>query len=151
MHIRKIIHIDMDAFFAVVEQRDNPALRGRPVAVGHDGPRGVVATASYEARRFGVHSAQSAARAKALCPQLIFIPGRMDVYKAVSRQIRAIFRQYTDLVEPLSIDEAFLDVSHLPCATQAAREIKAKIFQTTRLTASAGVSSGSASKVMPSR
>lgn len=140
MHIRKIIHIDMDAFFAAVEQRDNPALRGHPVAVGHDGPRGVVATASYEARRFGVHSALSAARAKALCPQLIFIPGRMDVYKAVSRQIRAIFRQYTDLVEPLSIDEAFLDVSHLPCATQAAREIKAKIFQTTRLTASAGVS-----------
>ncbi len=140
MHIRKIIHIDMDAFFAAVEQRDNPALRGLPVAVGHDGPRGVVATASYEARRFGVHSALSAARAKALCPQLIFIPGRMDVYKAVSRQIRAIFRQYTDLVEPLSIDEAFLDVSHLPCATQAAREIKTKIFQTTRLTASAGVS-----------
>ncbi len=138
--IRKIIHIDMDAFFASIEQRDNPALRGRPIAVGYDGPRGVVATASYEARKYGVRSALPAARAKRLCPQLIFIPARMDVYKSVSRQIREIFLSYTPLVEPLSIDEAFLDVSHLPCATQAAKEIKAKIFQATGLTASAGVS-----------
>lgn len=138
--VRKIIHIDMDAFFASIEQRDNPALRGKPIAVGHAGPRGVVATASYEARKYGVHSALSALRARQRCPHLIFIPARMDVYKAVSRQIRAIFLQYTDLVEPLSIDEAFLDVSHLPCATQAAQEIKAKIFEATGLTASAGVS-----------
>ncbi len=140
MTIRKIIHIDMDAFFAAIEQRDNPALRGKAIAVGHDGPRGVVATASYEARQFGVHSALSARAAKQRCPGLIFIPARMEVYKEVSRQIRAIFQEYTELVEPLSIDEAFLDVTHLPCATQAAKEIKEKIFQTTGLTASAGVS-----------
>lgn len=140
MPIRKIIHIDMDAFFASVEQRDNPALKGRPVAVGHDGPRGVVATASYEARRYGVHSAMSAARAKRLCKNLVFVPVRMDVYKNISRRIHAIFHEYTDKVEPLSIDEAFLDVSHLPCATQAAQEIKARIWRETGLTASAGVS-----------
>ena len=140
MSVRKIIHIDMDAFFASVEQRDNPALRGKPIAVGHAGPRGVVATASYEARRFGVHSAMAAERAKKLCPDLIFIPGRMRVYKHISRTIRSIFHQYTDLVEPLSIDEAFLDVSHLPCATDAAKEIKELIWQRTCLTASAGVS-----------
>lgn len=140
MPIRKIIHIDMDAFFASVEQRDNPALKGRPVAVGHDGPRGVVATASYEARRYGVHSAMSAARAKRLCKNLVFVPVRMDVYKNISRRIHAIFHEYTDKVEPLSIDEAFLDVSHLPCATRAAQEIKARILKETGLTASAGVS-----------
>ncbi len=140
MPVRKIIHIDMDAFFASVEQRDNPALCGKPIAVGHAGPRGVVATASYEARRYGVHSAMAAERAKKLCPELIFIPARMQVYKHISRTIRSIFRQYTELVEPLSIDEAFLDVSHLPCATQAAQEIKALIWQRTCLTASAGVS-----------
>ena len=140
MSVRKIIHIDMDAFFASVEQRDNPSLKGRPVAVGYAGPRGVVATASYEARKYGVHSAMAASRAKRLCPQLIFVSARMDVYKAVSRRIHAIFHEYTDKVEPLSIDEAFLDVSHLPCATQAAKEIKARIFQETGLTASAGVS-----------
>lgn len=140
MPVRKIIHIDMDAFYASVEQRDNPALKGRPVAVGHDGPRGVVATASYEARRYGVHSAMSAARAKRLCRNLVFVPVRMEVYKNISRRIHAIFRQYTDKVEPLSIDEAFLDVSHLPCATRAAQEIKARIWQETGLTASAGVS-----------
>ena len=140
MPVRKIIHIDMDAFFASVEQRDNPALCGKPVAVGHAGPRGVLATASYEARRFGVHSAMSAERAKKLCPELIFVPARMHIYKHISRTIRSIFRQYTDLVEPLSIDEAFLDVSHLPCATEAAKEIKELIWQRTCLTASAGVS-----------
>lgn len=140
MPVRKIIHIDMDAFYASVEQRDNPALKGRPVAVGHAGPRGVVATASYEARRYGVHSAMSAARAKRLCPGLIFVPARMDVYKNISRRIHAIFHQYTDKVEPLSIDEAFLDVSHLPCATRVAQEIKARILKETGLTASAGVS-----------
>lgn len=130
----------MDAFYASVEQRDRPELRGRPIAVGHDGPRGVVATASYEARPYGVHSAISSAVARRLCPQLIFVPARFEVYKAVSRQIRAIFRDYTDLVEPLSLDEAFLDVTHLPSATLVAREIKERIAAETHLTASAGVS-----------
>ena len=114
----------MDAFYASVEQRDNPALRGRPIAVGHDGPRGVVSTASYEARPFGVHSALPSVTARRLCPQLIFVPPRFEIYKAVSQQIRAVFREYTELVEPLSLDEAFLDVSHLRSATLAAREIK---------------------------
>ncbi len=137
---RKIIHIDMDAFYASVEQRDNPALRGRPIAVGYDGPRGVVATASYEARPYGVHSAISSARAKRICPDLIFVPARFDVYKAVSQQIRRIFQDYTDLVEPLSLDEAFLDVSHERSATLVAQEIKARIRAETELTASAGIS-----------
>ena len=101
---RKIIHVDMDAFFASVEQRDNPALRGKPVAVGHADSRGVVATASYEARRFGVHSAMASSRAKMLCPQLIFVEGRMSRYKEVGMQVREIFHRYTDLVEPVSID-----------------------------------------------
>lgn len=140
MPVRKIIHVDMDAFFASVEQRDNPALRGRPIAVGYDGPRGVVATASYEARPYGVHSALSSTVARRLCPELIFIPARFEVYKAVSQQIRAIFHDYTDLVEPLSLDEAFLDVSHLRSATLVAREIKSRILAETRLTASAGIS-----------
>ncbi len=130
----------MDAFFAAVEQRDNPALRGKPIAVGHNGRRGVVSTASYEARAFGVHSAQPSAIAKRLCPELIFVEPRFEAYKAVSEQIRAIFHQYTDLVEPLSLDEAFLDVSHHRSATIVAQEIKQKILQTTSLTASAGVS-----------
>ena len=108
---RKIIHIDMDAFYASVEQRDNPELRGIPLAVGHAEERGVVAAASYEARKFGVRSAMSSQRAKRLCPQLTFVSGRMDVYKAVSRQIHEIFHEYTDIVEPLSLDEAFLDVT----------------------------------------
>ena len=137
---RKIIHIDMDAFYASVEQRDHPEYRGRPIAVGHDGPRGVVATASYEARPYGVRSAISSALAKRLCPNLIFVPARFDVYKEVSRQIRAVFRDYTELVEPLSLDEAFLDVTHLRSATLAAREIKARILAETGLTASAGIS-----------
>ena len=130
----------MDAFFASVEQRDNPALRGRPIAVGHDGPRGVVATASYEARPFGVHSAMAVATAKRKCRHLIVVEPRFEVYKEVSGQIREIFSRYTDLVEPLSLDEAFLDVSHHPSATIVAREIKQLIRQTTGLTASAGVS-----------
>ena len=140
MQTRKIIHIDMDAFYASIELRDHPEWRGRPIAVGHQGPRGVVATASYEARRYGVHSAMPSTRAARLCPELLFVPLRMDVYKDVSRQIQAIFHDYTDLVEPLSLDEAFLDVSHLPSATLLAREIKQRIFEQTALTASAGVS-----------
>lgn len=141
---RKIIHIDMDAFFASVEQRDNPELRGKPIAVGHDGERGVVATASYEARPFGVHSAMSMRLAKRMCPQLIVVPGRYQVYKEVSRQMHAIFHEYTQLVEPISLDEAFLDVTHnkpgIALAVDIAREIKAKIKQRLHLTASAGVS-----------
>ena len=137
---RKIIHIDMDAFYASVEQRDDPSLRGRPIAVGHDGPRGVVSTASYEARPYGVRSALPSVTARRLCPELIFVPARFDVYKAVSQQIRDIFREYTELVEPLSLDEAFLDVTHERSATLVAREIKARIRRQTELTASAGVS-----------
>lgn len=140
MSERKIIHIDMDAFYASIEQRDHPELRGKPIAVGYDGPRGVVATASYEARRYGVHSALSSARAMRLCPHLIFMSARFDVYKAVTEQIRHIFQEYTELVEPLSLDEAFLDVSSAPSATLLAREIKSRIFEETGLTASAGIS-----------
>ena len=143
-NIRKIIHIDMDAFFAAVEQRDNPELRGKPIAVGFDGPRGVVSTASYEARRYGVRSAMSMAKAKQLCKELIIVPCRHEVYKEVSRQIHAIFQRYTDLIEPLSIDEAFLDVTcnkpKILLAQDIAREIKEAIRQETELTASAGVS-----------
>jgi DNA polymerase-4 len=142
--LRKIIHIDMDAFFASVEQRDFPELRGLPVAVGGGGPRGVVAAASYEARKFGVRSAMPGSVAKRLCPQLIFAKTRFEVYSAVSQQIREIFYRYTDLVEPLSLDEAYLDVTEnkkdQPSATKIAREIKEQIFQETGLTASAGVS-----------
>lgn len=142
--LRKIIHIDMDAFFASVEQRDNPELRGKPIAVGFDGPRGVVSTASYEARRFGVHSAMSIARAKQICRELIIVPCRHGVYKDVSRSIHAIFQRYTDLIEPLSIDEAFLDVTEnkpgIELASDIAKEIKQAIRQELNLTASAGVS-----------
>lgn len=141
---RKIIHIDMDAFYASVEQRDFPELRGKPVAVGRPGPRMVVSTASYEARRYGVRSALPSLVAQRLCPDLIFQPPRFDVYKAVSMQIRDIFRAYTDLVEPLSLDEAYLDVTqdlkNVRSATLIAREIKARIKAETGLTASAGVS-----------
>ena len=141
---RKIIHIDMDAFFASVEQRDRPELRGLPVAVGHDGPRGVVSTASYEARRYGVRSAMAMAKAKRLCPQLVVVEGRHEAYKAVSQQVRAIFSDYTDLVEPLSIDEAFLDVTSnkrgMELAVDIAREIRRRIRSELSLTASAGVS-----------
>lgn len=140
--MRKIIHIDMDAFFASIEQRDNPKLKGRPVIVGGaPNSRGVVATCSYEARVFGVRSAMSAQEAYRRCPQGIFVKLRFDVYVEVSQQILAIFHEYTDLVEPLSIDEAYLDVSaSSKSATQIAKEIKAKIFTITHLTASAGVS-----------
>ncbi|MBR0432600.1 MAG: DNA polymerase IV [Bacteroidaceae bacterium] len=141
---RKIIHIDMDAFFASVEQRDDPSLRGRPLAVGYDGPRGVVSTASYEARRFGVHSAQAMATAKRLCPSLVIVPGRYSVYKQVSAQMHDIFHEYTDLIEPISLDEAFLDVTSpktgTRLATDIAREIKQKIRERLSLTASAGIS-----------
>jgi DNA polymerase-4 len=141
---RKIIHIDMDAFFASVEQRDNPELRGKPVAVGGSRVRGVVAAASYEARTFGVHSAMPSVTAKRRCPGLIFVTPRFDVYKAVSLQIREIFAEYTPLVEPLSLDEAYLDVTEnlksIASATEIAEDIRAKIRQETKLTASAGVS-----------
>ncbi|MBP6064885.1 MAG: DNA polymerase IV [Bacteroides sp.] len=144
MNERKIIHIDMDAFYASVEQRDHPELRGKPLAVGHAEERGVVAAASYEARRYGVRSAMASQKAKRLCPSLIFVPGRMEVYKSVSRQIHEIFHEYTDLIEPLSLDEAFLDVTenkrHMPLAVDIAREIKQRICEETSLVASAGVS-----------
>ena len=142
--MRKIIHIDMDAFYASVEQRDNEALRGKPVAVGYPEARGVVATASYEARKFGVRSAMPSLTAKNKCPGLIFVPPRFEVYHAVSEQIRELFLEYTDLVEPLSLDEAFLDVTvnHMnnPSASLVAKEIQRRIFEKTGLTASAGVS-----------
>ena len=142
---RKIIHIDMDAFYASVEQRDSPELKGRPVIVGGDpDSRGVVAACSYEARRYGIHSAMSSSRAYKLCPSAVFMRPRFDAYRAVSRQIREIFEEYTDIIEPLSLDEAFLDVTQnkpgMESATEIAREIRAKIFTTTGLTASAGVS-----------
>ncbi len=141
---RKVIHIDMDAFFASVEQRDNPDLRGKPVAVGGGGPRGVVAAASYEARKFGVRSALPSSRARRLCPELIFVPPRFEVYRQVSAQIRDIFLSWTPLVQPLSLDEAYLDVSENlkgeRSATRIAEAIRAQIKETTSLTASAGVS-----------
>lgn len=142
--MRKIIHVDMDAFYASVEQRDHPQYRGKPLAVGGSRERGVVAAASYEARQFGVFSAMSSRLAYQKCPHIIFVRPRFDVYKAVSQQIREIFHEYTDLVEPLSLDEAYLDVTEnkvgMPSATIIAREIKQKIFDTTQLTASAGIS-----------
>ena len=142
--LRKIIHVDMDAFYASVEQRDDPALRGKPVAVGGDGPRGVLTTCSYEARKFGCRSAMPSITARRLCPQLIFRPPRFAVYSAISRQIRAIFEDYTPLVEPLSLDEAFLDVTDdlkgIGSATRIAELIRARIKAETGLTASAGVS-----------
>jgi len=141
---RKIIHVDMDAFFASVEQRDNPELRGRPVAVGYPAARGVVAAASYEARAFEVRSALPSVTALRRCPHLIFVPPRFDVYKEVSRQIHAIFADYTDLIQPLSLDEAYLDVTAnrrgLPTAWLTAKEIRARILEETGLTASAGIS-----------
>jgi DNA polymerase-4 len=144
MPARKIIHIDMDAFYASVEQRDNPELRRLPVAVGHAGHRGVVAAASYEARAFGVRSAMPSVTARRLCPELVFVAPRFDVYRAVSRQIHAIFAEYTALVEPLALDEAYLDVTEnrraLPTAWATAKEIRRRILQETGLTASAGIS-----------
>jgi DNA polymerase IV len=141
---RKIIHIDMDAFYASVEQRDDPALKGRPVAVGHGAKRGVVAAASYEARAFGVRSAMPSVTAMRQCPELVFVPPRFEVYRTVSRQIHAIFADYTPLIEPLSLDEAYLDVSEnlrgLPTAWATAKEIRRHILEETGLTASAGIS-----------
>lgn len=142
--VRKIIHIDMDAFYASVEQRDNPDLRGKPVAVGGSRERGVVAAASYEARKFGVRSAMPSVTAKRKCPELIFVKPRFDAYRAISAQIREIFADYTPLIEPLSLDEAYLDVTQnlkgMQSATQIAEEIRARIRAETQLTASAGVS-----------
>jgi DNA polymerase-4 len=144
MRMRKIIHIDMDAFYASIEQRDNPEYRGKPLAVGRASERGVVAAASYEARKWGVHSAMPSMTALARCPEIIFVPARFDAYRAVSMQIREIFLSYTNLVEPLSLDEAYLDVTAnkfgVPSATIIAREIRRRIRETTDLTASAGVS-----------
>ena len=141
---RKIIHIDMDAFYASVEQMDNPLLRGKPLAVGGNEVRGVVSAASYEARKFGVRSAMSGIQAKKLCPEIIFVPPRFDRYKEISRKIRKIFFDYTDLVEPLSLDEAYLDVTenkkNIPSATLLAQEIRKRIYEEVGLTASAGIS-----------
>ena len=141
---RKIIHIDMDAFYASVEQRDNPELRGKPVAVGGSWERGVVAAASYEARKFGVHSAMPSVTAKRRCPDLIFVKPRFDAYKEISEQIRQIFAEYTPIIEPLSLDEAYLDVTEnlkgMISATRIAEQIRATIRAETELTASAGVS-----------
>ena len=141
---RKIIHVDMDAFYASVEQRDNPELRGKPVAVGGSRARGVVAAASYEARKFGVRSAMPSVTARRKCPDLIFVKPRFDVYKEVSLQIRAILAEHTPIVEPLSLDEAYLDVTEnlqgIASATEIAERIRAKIRAETQLTASAGVS-----------
>ncbi len=141
---RKIIHVDMDAFYASVEQRDNPELRGKPVAVGGSRERGVVAAASYEARKFGVRSAMPSVTARRKCPDLIFVKPRFDVYKEVSLQIRAILAEHTPIIEPLSLDEAYLDVTEnlqgIASATEIAERIRAKIRAETQLTASAGVS-----------
>ncbi|WP_323010587.1 DNA polymerase IV [Paracoccus sp. (in: a-proteobacteria)] len=142
--VRKIIHVDMDAFYASVEQRDNPELRGKPVAVGGSAARGVVAAASYEAQAFGVRSALPSVTAKRRCPDLIFVKPRFEVYRAVSAQIREIFAEHTDLIEPLSLDEAYLDVTEnkqrIPIATEVAKIIRDRIKQVTGLNASAGIS-----------
>lgn len=145
---RKIIHIDMDAFYASVEERDNPSLKGKAVIIARDprqtGGRGVVTTANYEARKFGVHSAMSAQLAYEQCPHAVFIPPRMDYYRTVSAQIRGIFQRYTDIIEPLSLDEAYLDVTNnkvnQPSATLIARQIQREVWQELHLTCSAGVS-----------
>ncbi|WP_411894068.1 DNA polymerase IV [Winogradskyella sp. A2] len=142
--IRKIIHVDMDAFYASVEQMDDPSLKGKPIAVGGGGARGVISAASYEARKFGVKSAMSGRLAEKLCPDLVFVKHRFDRYKEISSQIRKIFLDYTDLVEPLSLDEAYLDVTEnkigLPSATLIAQKIRQRIFNEVGLTASAGIS-----------
>ena len=141
---RKIIHVDMDAFYASVEQRDNPDLRGKPVAVGGSKERGVVAAASYEARKFGVRSAMPSVTAKRQCPDPTFVKPRFEVYKEISRHIRTIFAEHTEIIEPLSLDEAYLDVTEniqgIPIATEIATMIRAKILSETGLTASAGIS-----------
>lgn len=143
-HYRKIIHIDMDCFYAAVERLDNNNLAGKAIVVGHDSDRGVVSTASYEARRYGVHSAQSIRMAKRLCPNLLIIEPRFERYKEISNKIHNIFHRYTDLIEPISLDEAFLDVTQnkkgIELAVDIAKEIKAAIHDELGLTASAGVS-----------
>src|SRR3954451_5210448 len=140
---RKIVHVDMDAFYASVEQRDDPQLRGRPVIVAWRGARSVVCAASYEARRFGVRSAMPAVRAERLCPDGFFLPPDFVRYRAVSREVREIFKRHTDLIEPLSLDEAYLDVTHnktgIATATKVAQAIREEIRSELRLTASAGV------------
>src|SRR6202050_1518053 len=142
--IRKIIHVDIDAFYASVEQRDDLTLKGKPVAVGHPARRGVVAAASYEARSFGVRLARPSTIAARKCPELMFVPPRFDVYREVSKQVQAIFKDYTPLVEPLSLDEAYLDITDnfrgIPTAWETAKEIRARIYEETKLTASAGIS-----------
>ncbi len=142
--MRKIVHVDMDAFYASVEQRDHPELRGKPIAVGGPAARGVVAAASYEARKLGIHSAMPSVIAARKCPDLIFVKPRFDIYRAISLQIREIFAEYTTLIEPLSLDEAYLDVTenlkNMPIATEIASEIRAKIKAATGLNASAGIS-----------
>src|ERR1700739_2665223 len=142
--IRKIIHIDMDAFYASVEQRDDPTLKGKPVAVGYPAKRGVVAAVSYEARSFGVRSAMPSTIAARKCAELMFVPPRFDVYREVSKQVQTIFKDYTPLVEPLSLDEAYLDaidnLKEIPTAWETAKEIRARIHEEIGLTASAGIS-----------
>ncbi|WP_019905856.1 DNA polymerase IV [Methylobacterium sp. 77] len=142
--VRKIIHIDMDAFYASVEQRDDPALRGRPLAVGGSRERGVVAAASYEARVFGVRSAMASVTARRLCPDLVFVKPRFEVYRGISEEIRAVFAEHTAIIEPVALDEAYLDVTEnlqgLATATEVARVIRADILARTGLVASAGVS-----------
>jgi len=142
--LRKIIHVDMDAFYASVEQKDNPSLEGKPIAVGGSSKRGVISAASYEARKFGVRSAMTGNMARKLCPELIFVRPRFDRYTEISHQIRDIFHEYTDLVEPLSLDEAYLDVTENkkgnPSATLIAKEIRERIKEKTGLNASAGIS-----------
>lgn len=138
--MRKILHIDMDCFYAAIEERENPALRGKPVAVGGRSRRGVLTTANYEARKFGCRSAMPVFKALELCPHLVLVPVRFDLYRAESARIRAIFGRFTEKIEPLSLDEAYLDVSHLRTSAAAvAREIRAQIREETRLTASAGI------------
>src|SRR5271169_6432186 len=143
MRARKIVHIDMDAFYASVEQRDDPALRGKPVIVAWRGKRSVVCAASYEARKFGVRSAMPAVRAERMCPEAVFIPPDFVRYKAASQSVREIFQRHTDAIEPLSLDEAYLDVTEnkmgLPTATLVAKTIRQEIWETTNLSASAGV------------
>src|SRR5579863_3416120 len=135
--VHKIIHVDMDAFYAAVEQRDRPELKGKPIAVGYDDKRGVVATASYEARRYGIRSALPTVTAKRLCPDLIFIAPRFDTYRAVSKQVQAIFSEHTDLIEPVALDEAYLDVTkskrRIPSAWTTAQVIRDTIFKETGL------------------
>ena len=141
---RKIIHLDMDCYFAAVEMREDPSLVDKPIAVGGNSERGVLSTCNYVARQYGLHSAMSSRRAKQLCPDLILLPGNMALYKSISQQIRAIFADYTDLIEPLSLDEAYLDVTDCELfggsATLIAEDIRQRIYQETGLTASAGVS-----------